>query len=75
MGRKTWESIPIDKRPLKNRINIVFTSTEINNPNVYSVSNIDQYLKLENELSRELNNVFVIGGEQIYNLFMNQGDH
>lgn len=25
MGRKTWESIPIDKRPLSNRLNVILT--------------------------------------------------
>ena len=26
MGRKTWDSIPISKRPLKNRLNVILTS-------------------------------------------------
>ena len=30
MGRKTWESIPAERRPLRNRLNAVITrSTEI----------------------------------------------
>lgn len=30
MGRKTWESIPLERRPLKNRFNVVITrSTQI----------------------------------------------
>lgn len=29
MGRRTWESIPKENRPLKNRINIVLTSQSL----------------------------------------------
>lgn len=29
MGRRTWESIPKEYRPLKNRINIVLTSQSL----------------------------------------------
>jgi dihydrofolate reductase len=37
MGRKTWESIPVAHRPLKDRLSIVITSTPAAIPNTESV--------------------------------------
>ena len=73
MGRKTWDSIPLSKRPLKNRINIVFTSNKIEHPDVYSVASMDEYKQVEYELSDHLNKIFIIGGQQIYTMFMEHG--
>lgn len=68
MGRKTFESLP-NKRPLPNRLNIILT----NNKNykvegavvLYSVDEVLDYTK--NMLSED---VFVIGGEKIYEIFL-----
>ena len=35
MGRKTYESLPDNYRPLKNRINVVISSKKINDKNIY----------------------------------------
>ena len=68
MGRKTWDSIPADKRPLKNRINIVVTSKPLT-----AVKGAKG--TLNGELTAGLHahqnaypdkEVFVIGGKEIY---------
>lgn len=62
MGRKTWESLPI--KPLKNRINIVITSDQhLKVPkDVLLFSNLSSAL----ETLQDCNQVFVIGGQQLY---------
>ena len=67
MGRKTWDSLP--NKPLPNRINIVVTrktdSIGDANSNVFylDLENAKDFLSNEN---RKNDNVFVIGGGQIY---------
>jgi len=63
MGQKTFESIG---RPLPNRRNIV-----------YSVEELDTLLKKENDESirqAQGEEIFVIGGGQIYKLFIEKAD-
>jgi len=70
MGRKTWQSIPKEFRPLPERINVVLTQ----NPNLdvpYGVLKAESFGKvLEMVRSEQLKNiietVFVIGGQQVY---------
>ena len=65
MGRKTWESLPI--KPLPNRVNYILTRDEsfkVNLPSTYVIHDIEPIL----EIGRT-NDVFVIGGKQIYKLF------
>ena len=63
MGRKTWESLP--KKPLPNRRNIVLSSKNMDA--VESYSSIDLCLK---SLTKDnLSDVFIIGGEMLYNSF------
>lgn len=69
MGRKTFESIG---KPLKNRKNIIITR----NKN-YKVE--DSSVEIYNDVNEVLNrynnqDVFVIGGKQIYLLFNNHAD-
>jgi dihydrofolate reductase len=62
MGRKTFESIG---RPLPNRNNIVLTKTRSQIPGVIVISDIEQITEKE---------YFVIGGSEIYKLFIDYVD-
>jgi len=88
MGSKTWYSIPSNRRPLPNRINIIITRNKellktcpfphysieslvknydsIFENNVYFVSlkDFEHFYKIIKP------NVFIIGGESIYNYFL-----
>ena len=71
MGKNTWESLPI--KPLQKRHNLILTKTlDINdNYNGYitksfnNEENLFEYIKKSN-----YENIWVIGGEKIYNLFL-----
>ncbi len=67
MGRKTYDSIG---RPLPNRKNIVLTrSTDLNIAGVTIVNNYKEILELA-----LTETVFIIGGGEIYNLFIDYAD-
>jgi len=76
MGRKTWESLPSECRPLSDRYNIVLSSkTKFKDSDKvhYINSNIDATIEYINEMHKLKlisNNVFIIGGEEIYKQFM-----
>lgn len=70
MGRKTWESIPGQFRPLSDRFNIVITRNK-------ELALPDSVLKAESfqsaldqleapELSGQIEDIYVIGGQQVY---------
>lgn len=71
MGRKTWETIPLKFRPLKNRFNIVVSNTATQNDgslgNVVFCKNIQDAVMYAKYSYVET--IFVIGGRQIYDLF------
>lgn len=71
MGRKTWESIPEKFRPLPQRTNIVLTSN-----NSYKANGAIVVTSPEEALnkSQEFEKVFIIGGAQIYSLFLPKTD-
>jgi dihydrofolate reductase len=77
MGKNTWFSIPENRRPLKNRTNIVVSSSLSSshlshldgNPHVFSSIN-DAMSFCECE-SAKYDELWVIGGSQIYNEFLN----
>ncbi len=79
MGQKTFESLGTTDgvlgRPLPNRRNIVLTlDKEFNRENcevVYSLEELDERLKDTMEDNEE---AFIIGGGQIYKLFIDKAD-
>lgn len=74
MGRKTWDSIPSKFRPLEGRINVVISGqaaikeslrSEINTIVVSSLNEAMRALNSESLLPK-VNDIFVIGGAQVY---------
>ena len=73
MGRKNYESIPHKFRPLPNRTNIVMTrqkGLEIEGTHV--VNNLEEALQLAKANHEE--EVFIIGGGEIYKLGLDVAD-
>jgi dihydrofolate reductase/thymidylate synthase len=75
MGRKTWNSLPENFKPLPNRLNIVLTKNNIlnnilhNNVKIFSsIEDTMQFLKNEPKIEKN----FVIGGGEIYSQFLNK---
>ena len=66
MGRKCWESIPEKFRPLPNRVNVVCTfNQKYEAKGAATLGNVNRVLtNLKN--NGEDDNVFVIGGGEIY---------
>jgi dihydrofolate reductase/thymidylate synthase len=85
MGKNTFFSIPKEHRPLKNRLNIVLTSTPhinideneddrvifTNNNNIHQdiLNNKNKYCEMYNFLNKDFK-IFFIGGKTIYNQFI-----
>ena len=68
MGRKTWESL---NKPLINRFNIIISSQKLDDslPNVKVFKTIDDALEFSN--SKNFDTLWIIGGSQIYETFLN----
>lgn len=64
MGRKTWESLPV--QPLPGRKNVIITSKQISSPGVTCFTSLNDALASA-ESDANIENVFVIGGAQLYN--------
>ena len=67
MGSKTWESLPV--KPLKNRDNLILSRKNYSNGDgSYYFKKIDDVI--EYCKSKEYDEVWVVGGAQIYKLFL-----
>jgi dihydrofolate reductase/thymidylate synthase len=74
MGRKTWESLPKSFRPLSFRVNIIVSSTlECEYPGCHVFPTIETAIEkaLHMKLSKEINEIFVIGGNSLYEHILN----
>ena len=73
MGRKNWESIPKKYRPLPNRKNIVITrNNNFKDKGAIVVNSIEK--AIEKSRSSEEEEIFIIGGGEIYNLGLDYVD-
>ncbi|ANM62397.1 Bifunctional dihydrofolate reductase/thymidylate synthase [Arabidopsis thaliana] len=77
MGRKSWESTPLEIRPLPGRLNIVLTKSSCHNiaidENVLVSSSMESALELlaTEPYSLSIEKVFVIGGGELLRNYMN----
>lgn len=83
MGRKTWDSIPEKFKPLKDRLNIVITNSNVNSTNTnliyctwkelkYKIQDFNsKQIKFNNKIVQTYRN-FIIGGETIYKLALDE---
>ena len=64
MGRKTWESIPPERRPLPGRRNVVLTShADFKAPGIYVFESLKDAFEAADEF---IDSIFVIGGGQVF---------
>jgi dihydrofolate reductase len=81
MGKRTWLSIPPKYRPLKNRINLILSRDEefvddvndLEDPMIVAASSMAMASKWIDENREKVEQVFVIGGQQIYEEAINGG--
>lgn len=68
MGRKTWESLPENRRPLPNRTNIVVTRDPNYKAEGAFVATTIEAARTHAEQSPGADQIWVIGGGEIYKL-------
>ncbi|WP_153111642.1 dihydrofolate reductase [Propionivibrio limicola] len=67
MGRKTWESLPDAFRPLPGRLNIVVSrNADYAAPGATLAGSLTEALKIAAQASPSPEEVFIIGGAEIY---------
>lgn len=71
MGRKTWDSIPEQYRPLKDRVNLILSKTpqQTDHPAVFYYEGIEQILEMVKTGAIQ-GDLWVIGGATIYEAFI-----
>ena len=80
MGQKTFESLGVSPtgkpgRPLPKRRNIVLTKDEsFKRDGIEIVYSVDELMELLNKTEKEDSECFIIGGGQIYKLFIDKAD-
>lgn len=66
MGRKTWESLPADRRPLPKRTNIVVTrNPEYEAPGAVVVTSVEEAIAAAKQ-SEGADEIYIIGGASIF---------
>jgi dihydrofolate reductase / thymidylate synthase len=80
MGRRTWESIPLAYRPLPGRMNVVLSRQAKDDYQSIRIPNLLMASSLENAMSQlsnlthvHIDQVFVIGGAQVYQQAIAEG--
>ena len=67
MGRKTWDSVPEEFRPLSDRSNVVLTKNkDIQFPDGVIVAHSFEDIQRQLDKKSNVGEVFVIGGQQIF---------
>ena len=67
MGRKTWESIPENFRPLKGRKNIVISRNRVVSPEeVLRANSLEGAIWMASLFRSSVESLFIIGGGSIY---------
>jgi len=66
MGRNTWESIPIKFRPLKNRINLILSSQDLDLSNYQNTYCVKSLVEAYGWCQNKTENLFIIGGAHLY---------
>ena len=70
MGRKTFESL---KGPLSNRINLILTrdkNYKVQYPNCLIFNSVEEIITSYRMLNKTIKDLFIIGGSEIYQLFL-----
>lgn len=72
MGRKTYDSLPPNRRPLPNRVNIIVTRQEIEMPGCIVTHSMEKAIEEARKTDTEY--ICVIGGGDIYRLALPYAD-
>ncbi|KAK6634677.1 hypothetical protein RUM43_012078 [Polyplax serrata] len=74
MGRKTWDSLPRNWKPLPGRYNFVLSRHAIDLPGAILCSSLDNVIQKINspEFTNKIETAWLIGGSQIYEAALNR---